>query len=369
MKKRFSVVLLGLTCFFLNSSDILYAQSFESGDPYLMDQIMEDMEQELNDVPANIRRVAVYKINYSSLRFTNEEIEYIRSEIEYAFRQYAGLIVLSPPELEPNDKMKIVGSDSTLQILNIRGRSLADVSPELLLEITEKYGVQGLIELSVQRRTPEGLVVALRMMNPQSREIVWTKSFVSNEKPVVEEFDKGKTHVIKFGVGSRTGNNIFTPDSLVARDSSFVAGDSTLSDIIVDIGATYTYRQPLNKENSAYLGFTGGFHVLRPREADEFKMTLLEFGVTYYQAIGQKIEDIDAYRVAFYLNGNVQFPLGKEDGQMFSASPGLLLNLTENLGIAVYSNITLSGETITLENTQQVTFDKLSYGIQGIIRF
>ncbi len=369
MKRLFSVVLLGFIGFLTSSSGTLHAQSFESGDPYLMDQIMEDLEEQLNDVPANIRRVAVYKINYSSLRFSSEEIEYIRSEIEYAFRQYAGLIVLSPPELEPNDKMKIVGSDSTLQILNIRGRSLADVSPEMLIEISEKYGVQGLIELSVQRRTPEGLVVALRMMNPQSREIVWTKSFVSNEKPVVVEHDKGKTSVIKFGVGSRGGSNIFTPDSLAARDSSFVAGDSTLSEIVVNIGATYTYRQPLNKDNSAYLGFTGGFHVLLPREVDEFDMTLIEFGVTYYQAIGKRIEDINAYRVAFYLNGNVQFPLGKPEGQMFSANPGLLFNLTENLGLAVYSQITLSGETITLDNTQQVTFDKLSYGIQGIIRF
>lgn len=330
---------------------------------------MEDMEEQLNDVPANIRRIAVYKINYSSLRFTNEEIEYIRSEIEYAFRQYAGLTVLSPPELEPNDKMKIVGSDSTLQILNIRGRSLADVSPEMLLEITEKYGVQGLVELSVQRRSPEGLVIALRMMNPQSREIVWTKSFVSNKKPVVVEVEKGKTSLINLVVGSRVGNNIFTPDSLAARDSSFVAGDSVLSEIVVNIGATYTYRQPLNSDNSAYLGFTGGFHALLPREVDEFDMTLIEFGITYYQAVGKKIEDINAYRVAFYLNGNIQFPLGKPEGQMFSANPGLLLNLTQNLGVAVYSQITLSGETITLDNTQQVTFDKLSYGIQGIIRF
>lgn len=369
MTKHLRVVLLGFICVFLSSSDILHAQSFESGDPYLMDQIMEDMEEELNDVPANIRRVAVYKINYSSLRFTNEEIEYIRSEVEFAFRQYAGMIVLSPPELEPNDKMKIVGSDSTLQILNIRGRSLADVSPELLLEITEKYGVQGLIELSVQRRNPEGLVVALRMMNPQSREIVWTKSFVSNEKTVEVDYDKGKTHVIKFGVGSRTGNNIFTPDTTITGDSTLVAGDSTLSEVIVAIGATYTYRQPLNKENSAYLGFTGGFHVLRPRDASEFEMTLIELGVTYYQAMGKKIEDIDAYRVAFYLSGNVQFPLGSQEGQMFSANPGLLLNLTENLGLAVYTQFTLSGEDITLNNKQQVTFDKLSYGIQGIIRF
>ena len=70
-----------------------------------------------------------------------------------------GLLLLSPPELEPNDKLKIVGNDSTLQILNMQGRSLADVSPEMLEEIAYKYGVQGLVELSLQRRQPEGLVI------------------------------------------------------------------------------------------------------------------------------------------------------------------------------------------------------------------
>ena len=345
------------------------AQDFETGDPYLMDQILEQMSEEINDVPVNIRRIAVYKINYSSFRFTTEEIEYIRSEVEYAFRQYAGLTVLSPPELEPNDKMKIIGSDSTLQILNVRGRSLADVSPELLSEITSKYGVQGLVELSVQRRVPEGLVLAIRMMNPVSREVVWTKSFVSRQKEPKIEVDKGKTVVIKFGVGNRTGENIFFPDTVITADSTVIFGDSTLSDPVVDLHATFTYRQPLNKQNSAYIGFTGGVHILRANSADEFNLTLLELGVSYYQAITPEKTDLNLYRVMLFLNGNIQFPLGKPTGEVFNAMPGLMLNLSENLGLSIYANITLSGETLTLENRQQVTYNKIGYGVQGVIRF
>lgn len=339
------------------------AQSHESGDPYLMDQIIRQMNSELNDIPVNIRRIAVYKINYSSFRFTTEEVEYIRGEVEYAFRQYAGLTILSPPELEPNDKMKIIGSDSTLKILNVRGRSLADVSPELLNDITSKYGVQGLVELSLQRRVPEGLVIAIRMMNPVSREVVWTKSFISNQKEAEIEVDKGKTLVVKFGAGARTGDTIFTPDTTGSGT------DSSLKDIVVDLHATFTYRQPLNEENSSYIGFTAGIHNLRAREADEFSLTLLEFGVSYYQAITQLREDLNLYRVMLYLNGNVQTPLGKESGEMFSARPGIVLNLSENLGLSIYGSITLSGETLTLENNQQITYNKIGYGVQGVIRF
>ena len=47
----------------------------------------------------------------------------------------------------------------------MQGRSLADVSPEMLEEISHKYGVQGFIELSLQRREPEGLVIGIRVMN------------------------------------------------------------------------------------------------------------------------------------------------------------------------------------------------------------
>lgn len=362
MKKTLFATLLILLVVLGNANDGL-AQKHETGDPYLMDRIVQQMDVEFNNIPVNIRRIAVYKINYNALRFTNEEIEYIRSEVEYAFREYAGLTILSPPELEPNDKMKIMGSDSTLQILNIRGRSLADVSPKFLTEITEKYGVQGLVELGIQRRKPEGLVLSIRMMNPESREVVWTKSFISNViEPELKE-DKGNTSVIAFGVGSRSTKGLASPDT----NGVFV--DSLFEKVVIDLHASYTFRQPLNSENSAYIGFTGGFHVLKSSQAEEFEMSLVKFGITYVQAITAKNEDINDYRVMLFLDGNIQVPIGKPTGEMFSVSPSLLLNLSKNLGLKFYGNLILSGDQINLENNQRATFNKISYGVQGVIRF
>lgn len=192
MKRTLTFLLLYLLGGWGFSNDAT-AQLFthDQGDPYMVEKIQEQLNPELGDFPVSVRRVAIYKINYSALRFTNEEIEYIRAEMEYSLRQFAGLTVLSPPELEPNDKLKIVGNDSTLQILNMQGRSLADVSPEMLEEIAYKYGVQGLVELSLQRREPEGLVIGIRVMNPQSREVVWSKSFTSNPPVVLPTLDQG----------------------------------------------------------------------------------------------------------------------------------------------------------------------------------
>lgn len=339
-------------------------QRHENGVAYLMDQVTERMSEEFNDIPVNVRRTAVYKINYSAMRFSPEEVDYIRGEVEYALRQYAGLTVLSPPELEPNDKMKIMGSDSTLQILNVRGRSLADVSPEFLTSITDKYGVQGLVELTIQRRYPEGLVLLIRMMNPNSREIVWTKSFVSNPKQVKEEVDKGRTSVIIIGAGNLKADTITEYDALGAGT------DSTVNKSVLDLHASYTFRQPLNKQNSAYVGFSAGAHILKSSDTEEFSMTLVKFGVNYYQAITQKNEDINDYRIMFVFGGEVMFPLGtKRKGELFVATPELMFNLSNNLGLSIYGNVIFAGETLRQSNGNDLTFNKIGYGVRGVIRF
>lgn len=358
MKRVFQTVVLGI-CLSIPSSSI--AQDHKSGDPYLMEQITNQMSEELSDIPVNIRRVAVYKINYSALRFTPQQVEFIRAEVESAMRLYAGLTVLSPPELEPNDKMKIMGNDSTLQILNIRGRSLADVSPEFLTTITDKYGVQGLIELTVQRRYPEGLVISVRMMNPISREVIWTRSFVSNPFEVEEIVVESKSHLINFGAESRGTESITLIDT--------TATDSTLDKTIIDFQVSYTFRQPLNAENSSYIGLSAGFHILKSSEAQDFEINFLELGVSYYQAVTQMNEDLNESRVMLLLKASAQVPIGKPKGQIFSFNPGLIFNLSENIGLSVYGSIILSGETLTLENNNKVTFNKTGYGVQGVIRF
>lgn len=361
MKK---VVLFGFLLLALGSVGNIQAQTHEEGVPYQMELITNQMADQLNDIPANIRRVAVYKMNYNAMRFTVQEVEFIRGEIESSLSEYAGLTVLSPPELEPNDKMKIFGSDSTLQILNIQGRSLADVSPEFLSEISSKYGVNGLVEVGLQRRNPDGLILSIRMMNPNSREIVWTKSFIANPFEVVEEVDKGNTLVFSFGAGALQSESKFR------ADTSFANQDTSLSIPVINYGANLTYRQPLNKENSAYIGFTGGINILRTTRDEDFNLMLLQFGVTYYQALStEKNEDINDYRMAVYLNTSVRFPISATKGEMFTAKPGIMFNMSKNFGLSFYTSLILSGEELTLENNDRITYNKVGYGVHAVVRF
>ncbi len=359
MKKVFILCASLLLCI----SGHTFAQDHESGVPYQMGQIFEQMVDQINDVPVNIRRVAVYKLNYNAMRFTVQEVEFIRGELEAAFREFAGLTVLSPPELEPNDKMKIIGNDSTLQILNIQGRSLADVSPELLTEIASNYGVQGLLEVSMQKRSPDGLILSLRMISPRSREIVWTKSFISNPFRVELEVDKGFTSVLKFGAGT------IEAESITRADTSFATPDTAIGKPVVNYSVSFTYRQPINLDNSAYIGFTGGVNILRSASDSNFDLTMIELGATYYQAITEKNEDINDYRVMLFFNGNIKFPINSTKGEFYSFKPGVMFNMSKNLGLILYTDLIISGETLTLENNDKITYGKVGYGLQAVVRF
>lgn len=335
------------------------AQSYEQGVAYNMDKIYGQLEEDIIDFPAGIRRIAIYKVNYSALRFTEQEIDLIRNKLETAFREYGGLTVLSPLELEPNDKMKIMGTDSSLQILNIHGRSIADLSPELLTTITQRYGVQGLVELSVQRVNPEGLILNIRLMNPNSREIAWTKTLIANPFRVKEKIDLGQPFVLQFGAGGTHG------ESVIASDTAMTG----LNAVVVSFSAHASYRQTLNRDNSAYIGLGGGINVLRSSSENSFNAMLVELGITYYQAISQKNEMINDYRTVFFANSNIQFsPLGIK-GQIFSVKSGMMFNLSRNLGLQPYLNVIISGETLTLENDTEITYNQIGYGLHAVVRF
>ena len=387
MKKLFYIVILLLGV--LIDSQHINAQMFthQQGDPFMVEKIQEQLNPSLTDFPASVRRIAIYKINYSALRFTNEEVEYIRAEVEYSMRQYAGLTVISPPELEPNDKLKIVGNDSTLQILNMQGRSLADVSPEMLEEISYKYGVQGLIELSLQRREPEGLVIGIRVMNPQSREIVWSNSFISNPPVVLPTLNQGNQKLVTFGITTRSSDSWYrnqyatttisndTTSTGAGTDSTANAfshqADTLLRQALTDFSITFTYRQPLDLENSSYIGFSAAYHIIRSQNRDLtlFDISLFDIGLIYYQALSEKVPDIDEYRVVFYSKLSTQFPLGNQKGEMFMLEPGLQFNLSKNIGLSVFGNLMLAGETIKLANKDRLTYKQTGFGFHAVIRF
>ena len=127
----------------------------------------------------------------------------------------------------------------------------------------------------------------------------------------------------------------------------------------------------LDLENSSYIGFSAGYHIVRSRDREQtlFDISLFELGLIYYQAISEKVPDIDEYRVVFYSKLNTQFPLGNKEGEMFVLEPGLQFNLSKNIGLSVFGNLMLAGETIKLANKDRLTYKQTGFGFHAVIRF
>ena len=96
---------------------------------------------------------------------------------------------------------------------------------------------------------------------------------------------------------------------------------------------------------------------------------LVELGITYYQAISQKNEMINDYRTVFFANTNIQFSPTGIKGQIFSVKSGMMFNLSRNLGLQPYLNVIISGETLTLENDTEITYNQIGYGLHAVVRF
>lgn len=273
---------------------------------YMMSRISDQLIDELNDFPINIRRMAVYKINYNSDKFSNESIAFIKGEIETVFRENTSVSVISPPELDPTDKLKIVGTDSTLRLMNIKGRSLADMSPELLESVSDKYSLSGLAELTLQRHMTEGLVVQIRIMSPQSREIVWARSIAAYPIGIQEKDDTGKNVVLRFGttiMSNEFFTNPFAPDI-----------ENPVETSSLNYNFNFGYRQSFNEDNSGYLGFYTGFNIIRSNASVEFEANFWELGISFDQAISSKNEEINDYRVMLGLDSSVWLAMGEKKG-------------------------------------------------------
>ncbi|MDR9416659.1 MAG: hypothetical protein RI564_10265 [Gracilimonas sp.] len=334
-------------------------------DTYMMNKITNQLINELSDLPLNIRRAAIYKINYDESEFNNENIAFIKGEIEATFRENTAMSVISPPELDPTDKLKIIGSDSTLQLMNIKGRSLADMSPELMEGVSNKYSLSGLMELTVQREMAEGLVVQIRIISPQTREIVWAQSVAAFPVEEKETDDIGKRIVFRFGA-SLMQNDFSTVST---APSTQVGSNSTSLNYNFNVG----YRQPFNDRNSGYLGFYTGFNLFRANEDAGFEANFWEIGLSFDQAVTDKSESINDYRIMLGLDASVWLAQGNRNGNLIMMNPGIMFNLSKNIGFELYAHYFLTEQSVTEEVSTTVTntytYGQLGYGVKAYVQF
>ncbi len=328
-------------------------------DALLVEKAIAKLQDMTSDIPTDVRRVSVYRLNYNESLLSEETIEYIVSRIEQTLKEYSALTIISPPELKPSNELKIFGRDSTIQISNTKGRSLAESSSTLLLETTQKYAIHALIEVSVQKKAIEGFIINIRMKRPESLEIIWVKTLISNQVFPKEEIDKGKLIFLNVGVETVTGESFIVDSTTTESEQQ-----------ILNFNASLTFRQPIDDSNSSYFGIRGGFNIYKGTQDSLYNATLLSLGATFQYGLGEKNELINGNRLLLTLDADIRFALTKYEGSIFTISPGVQFNFTESISAGLYARNIISGDELRQKDANQsITFNRLSYGLQCVFRF
>ena len=349
------VRILVCLCFLSLIGNNAVAQS----DAVLVEKAISKLEDMVADIPNDVRRVAVYRLNYNENVLSEETIGYLVSRIEETFKQYSALSVISPPELKPTNELKIFGRDSTIQISNTKGRSLAESSAELLLETAQRYSLHALIEVTVQKKALEGFIINIRMLRPESLEVVWVKTIISNQVFAKEEIDKGKLIFLNVGVETVTGES-FKADSVTTDAEQQV----------LNFNASVTYRQPIDNTVSSYFGIRGGLNIYKGTQDSLYNAALVNLGIVFQYGLGEKNESINATRLLLTLDADMRFAITKYEGSIFTVSPGLQFNFTESISIGLYARNIISGDELRQKGeNKSITFNRLSYGLQCVFRF
>lgn len=343
-----------ITVFGWNS---VYAQSNETK-IQLVEKVIKQLEGSFIDIPIGVKRVSIYRLNYDKKILKSEDLNFITAKIEHTFKEFGALTIISPRELEPNNELKIVGRDSSFQISNAKGRSIAESNTTLLIETAEKYAIHGLVELTIQKEYIEGYVFTLKMIRPESQEVIWLKTIASNPiKPKIKK-DKGKLTLVSVGV-----------ETLNGASYSVNGATTNAEQQVLSYNGSVTVRQPIDSENKGYLGIETGVSYLKGVDDNRYDATLIHLGTSFQHGLGEKKETINANRIAFMLDADVRFALNTYKGSIFTVSSGFNFNFTRSISLGIYARNIISGNKMKESATNKsITFNRLSYGIQCIIR-
>lgn len=331
---------------------------------FFMQYISEELANSLTEIPLSVRRIAIYRVSYDEKLFDRNDVSYIKDEVERVIKKNSPITILSPLEFEPNNAVKITITDSSLKMSNIQGRSFVDSSMDEIFTAADKYNIQGLMELSLQRKEIEGIILTIRLISARSQELLWSKAFRSNVVKIDTRIDSSRKASIKVGVNSVYGQFV---------NGARLPAQGSTSAQVYDVGFTYQYVEPLDEDYRSLFGFFAGGHLYRVgnSEFETYQGSFVEAGLMFKRALSKKNNYVDGNRIELASYVSAMVPLSKKKGIMITVAPaGLHFNLTRTFGFYAEPRYILSGEMVYFNNnTENLQYERFSYGIGTIIRF
>lgn len=355
-----------LLCVALLCANVSYGQSSSANfEQYTqLQKLLEKLETEAEEIPFNVQRIATQRLHYDSTRITEKGYQLIKYEIERVIREEGQAQMLSLEEFEPKKVLRVTGTDSTLSLRNTSHSGTESENSIRLLELSQKYSVDAFMQGYIQYENDLGYVVSLELISPSSREVIWSKSLVSETSETEEEYYKGKLTLLTIG------------SSVLPTNDYAISGISYSEDILLlDYSFNLALRQPINRNASGYIGVQAGYHYYNLMSLEEkldtyepFSTSVFEFGTQFFKTLGPKSEMENEYWLELFLGPNLLMPSNSQN--LFSLTQGVNVNLSENLGVTLDFRYLFSSSP-ALEDEDEIKniqLNTIGYGLKILLR-
>lgn len=322
-------------------------------------KLMVMLEGTLPQIPMDIRRVTFMNIDYASGAFSQENAEYMKTEIDRVISNYGSISIISISELNTTPVLEITGSDTSITITNRSPASLKSADPLAILEIMKQYRIQGIMSGTIRYSQTLGYSLTLRITRPESREVVWTQTIETRE--FEPDGYTRKNLLISVGAGA---------NSVASYTNGGATFDSDITLIQYQLGLAV--RQPFNRKNSGYIALQGGayWYSLMNSSGDpdfeEFGMLAPYIGLKLQKTLYGKNEYPGDYWGEIFISGNAIFPPNSQT--IFYMNQGLIVNLSRGISLGFDLNLNLTSRNVLEDNSKQVTLNTIGYGIRAILR-
>ncbi len=204
-----------------------------------LNYLIDKLPYNLQDMPLNTRRVALFEVKSDISSVYLSKLDLRNSLIQQLIN--AGVTVVQVPEFEDKITLKVRTTDSTFKIDNRTGVSRLKSDPNKLIKVCENYNVQGLFNCEVYFDSLNGPKMALSLIQPATKSILWMKQVDLRSDVIVNP------HHVSVGIGM--GLQRIDEVRLAATDSLL---ETDLS--VIPITLSLSYFQIINAARNSEFG-------------------------------------------------------------------------------------------------------------------
>ncbi len=159
-----------------------------------LNYLIDKLPYNLQDMPLNTKRVALFEIKSDINSVYLSKLDLRNSLTQQLIN--AGLTVVQVPEFEDRITLKVRTTDSSFKIDNRTGVSRLKSDNKKLISVCNDYNVQGLFNCQVYFDSLNGPKMALSLLQPATKSILWMKQVDLRSDVIVNP------HHVSFGVAA-----------------------------------------------------------------------------------------------------------------------------------------------------------------------